>query len=241
MRFSVSVVIFGKIVVQTLRICAPTVVESALGRRGEMDVYDRRIDEWSTKLLKDADVRIELAGEEHLDTDEAFVIMSNHQSHYDVVVLFQVLRRRVRMVAKKELFRVPFFAGAMRAAGFIEIDRSDREKAIAALEAAEEALKLGTSIWIAPEGTRSETGELGPFKKGGFHLALDTGARILPVTLVGTRDVLRPHDWRVQKGKRVLVHVGEPIDPKRYGKDRRDELMQVVRDAIEKPLSAPRP
>lgn len=236
-----SVSILGKIVVRTLSVCGLTVVESLAGRTGRMDVYDQRIDDWSKRLLTDADVRIDLVGEEHLESDEAFVIMSNHQSHYDVVVLFQVLRRRVRMVAKKELFKVPIFARALRTAGFIEIDRSDRAKAIAALDAAEEALKQGTSIWIAPEGTRSETGALGPFKKGGFHLALDTGARILPVTLVGTRDVLRPHDWRVQTGKSVLVSVSAPIDPKDYSKERRDELMRVVEAAIGKPLSAPRP
>jgi 1-acyl-sn-glycerol-3-phosphate acyltransferase len=229
--------ILGKIVVQTLWICAPTVAEATLKRPAGMEVYDRRIEAWSKQLIADADVHIEVRGEQHLASDEAFVVMSNHQSHYDVVVLFQVLKRRVRMVAKKELFRVPIFAGAMRAAGFIEIDRSDHAQAIAALDAAEAALARGTSIWIAPEGTRSESGELGPFKKGGFHLALDTGARILPVTVMGTRDVLRPHDWRVQKGKRVVVHVSEPVDPKRYGTDRRDELMRVVRDAIAKPLS----
>lgn len=235
-----SLAILGKIVTQTLKICAPTVLEAVAGKHGTMEVYDRRIDAWSKQLLDDAAVELETRGEEHLASDEAFVVMSNHQSHYDVVVLFQVLRRRVRMVAKKELFRVPIFAGAMRAAGFIEIDRSNHQKAIAALDAAEEALKRGTSIWIAPEGTRSETGELGPFKKGGFHLAFDTGARILPVTLVGTRDVLLPHDWRVKKGQRVVVHVGAPIDPKRYGKERRDELMAIVREAIERPLLSER-
>jgi 1-acyl-sn-glycerol-3-phosphate acyltransferase len=233
-----SLATLGKIVARTLSICAPTVLEAVRGKHGSMDVYDRRIDAWSKQLLADADVRVEIRGGEHLESDEAFVVMSNHQSHYDVVVLFQVLRRRVRMVAKKELFRVPIFAAAMRAAGFIEIDRSDHEKAVAALDAAEEALKRGTSIWIAPEGTRSETGELGSFKKGGFHLALDTGARILPVTLVGTRNVLLPHEWRVKPGQHVVVHVGAPVDPKSYGKERRDELMQVVRAAIERPLSA---
>lgn len=232
-----SLAIFGKIVVQTLSICAPTMIEAVRGKHAAMDVYDRRIDVWSKQLLADADVHLEIRGEEHLASHEAFVVMSNHQSHYDVVVLFQVLRRRLRMVAKKELFRVPIFASAMRAAGFIEIDRSDHEKAIAALDAAEEALKRGTSIWIAPEGTRSETGELGPFKKGGFHLALDTGARILPVTLVGTRDVLLPHSLRVKKGQRVVVHVSAPVDPASYGKERRDELMQVVQTAIARRLS----
>lgn len=236
-----SVPILARVLFETFRICATTVIESATGRAGRMDVYDQRIDEWSRRLTKLAEIELEVRGGEHLRSDEAFVVMSNHQSHYDVVVLFRVLERRVRMVAKKELYRVPVFAGAMRAAGFIEVDRSNRRQALEALSNAKEALAKGTSIWIAPEGTRSESGELGPFKKGGFYLALETGARILPVTLDGTRDVLRPHDWRVKVGKRVVVTVGAPIEAAVYGRARRAELMQVVRDAIALPLSARRP
>src|SRR5688572_7441235 len=154
-----------------------------------MERYDRRLEEWARRLVKAARIDLVVEGREHLATDEAFVMMSNHQSHFDIVVLFHVLKRRVRMVAKKELYRVPIFAGAMRVAGFIEIDRSDRHQAVAALSGAKDAIAAGTSIWIAPEGTRSETGRLGPFKKGGFHLALTAEARILPITIDGTRKV----------------------------------------------------
>jgi 1-acyl-sn-glycerol-3-phosphate acyltransferase len=236
----VSVPLLARVLAETFRICAPTVIEAATGRAGRMDVYDQRIDEWSRRLLKAAKIELIVHGKEHLASDEAFVVMSNHQSHYDVIVLFQVLERRVRMVAKKELYRVPVFAGAMRAAGFIEIDRSNRAQAVRALSGAKEALANGTSIWIAPEGTRSETGEVGAFKTGGFHLAIDTGARILPVTVDGTRHVLRPHDWRVHPGKRVIVTVGAPVDATSYGKAKKAELMSVVRDAIVRPLSEPR-
>ncbi len=236
-----SVPILARIVVETLRICVPTVLEASTGRGGEMDLYDQRIDEWSRRLVGFADINLMVTGQEHVAPGEAFVVMSNHQSHYDIIVLFRALQNRMRMVAKKELFKIPVFAGAMRVAGFVEIDRHDRQRAVQALQGAIDALAAGTSIWIAPEGTRSETGELGPFKKGGFHLALDSGARILPVTLRGTREILRPHDWRVHAGREVHVTISEPIDPKAYGKDRREELMQAVREAIARPLNASRP
>jgi 1-acyl-sn-glycerol-3-phosphate acyltransferase len=164
--------------------------------------------------------------------------MSNHQSHYDIPVMFQVLRRRVRMVAKSELFKIPGWGPAMRMAGFVEINRKDRLQAIQSLENAKVALEQGTSIWIAPEGTRGPGGKMLTFKQGGFHLALSTGARILPVSIHGTSQVLAAHGRTVKEGVRVQVTVGQPISPADYGSERRDELVADVRRAIEASLPA---
>jgi 1-acyl-sn-glycerol-3-phosphate acyltransferase len=120
----------------------------------------------------------------------------------------------------------------MRAAGFVEVDRQNRESAIRSLARAKDALAHGTSIWIAPEGTRSRTGELAPFKQGGFHLALDAGCRILPITIVGTRNVLRAKGFNVRPGALVHVWVNEPVDPAEYGHERRAELCEEVRRRI---------
>src|ERR1019366_817617 len=133
-------------------------------------------------------------------------------SFYDVPVLYYVLGGNLRMVAKKELFDVPIFGRAMREAGFIEVDRSNRERAVQSLALAKEQLVAGTSVWIAPEGTRSDTGELGPFKKGGFHLAFETGLPILPVALKGTRDVLRARGLLSEAGHDVKVTILPRID-----------------------------
>src|ERR1700742_2975271 len=158
----------------TLRICIPTVIQSALGTL-TTPTCDARLDSWSASLVRYAKIELEVTGLEHTLPGEAFVVMSNHRSHYDIPVLFQALRpRRLRMVAKAELFRVPIWAGAMREAGFVEGDRSNRIAAMRSLERARDAIRSGTSIWIAPEGTRGRGDELGSFKKGGFHLA--TGA-----------------------------------------------------------------
>jgi 1-acyl-sn-glycerol-3-phosphate acyltransferase len=219
----------------TVRVGAPTLVESVLGRV-RISVCDERLDSWSRALVEHAAIELEVEGGENAPPGESFVVMSNHQSLYDIPVLFQALRRPLRMVAKKELFRIPVMGGAMRAAGFVEVDRQNRAQAIRSLENARAALAQGISIWIAPEGTRSESGALGEFKKGGFHMALGAGARILPVTLIGTRDVLLARDWRVHPGARVRVVVSPPIDPAAYGRERRDELVRAVRAVIAAPL-----
>jgi 1-acyl-sn-glycerol-3-phosphate acyltransferase len=140
------------------------------------------------------------------------------------------------MVAKSELFRVPIWAGAMRAAGFVEVDRGNRIAAMRSLERARDAIRGGTSIWIAPEGTRSETGELGAFKKGGFHLATGAGARILPVAVVGTSKILPAKGTHVNDGVAVRVVVRPPVDPKEHADPHFKSLMAAVRERISEGL-----
>jgi 1-acyl-sn-glycerol-3-phosphate acyltransferase len=222
-------------VVETARISAPTLVQGVIGSLTP-EACDARLLSWSRKLLDRAGIELQVEGLERAPAAEAFVIMSNHQSLYDVPVMFQALQRRVRMVAKSELFKIPGWGRAMRAAGFVEVDRKDRKAAIAGLEHAKDALRAGTSIWIAPEGTRGPGDKLLPFKQGGFHLALSTGARILPVSIDGTSRVLAAHGTRVHPGARVRVIVGEPIAAQSYGPERREQLVADVRRAIAAPL-----
>lgn len=217
---------------ETLRISAPTMVEAAVGRLTR-EACDRRLDDWSERLVRHAGVELEVRGEEHATAgDETFVVMSNHQSHFDIPVLYRAFPGRLRMVAKTELYRIPVFGSGLRAAEFIEIDRGDREKSRKSLELAKERLRSGIHVWIAPEGTRSFDGRLRPFKKGGFLLALETGTRILPVTIEGTRFVLPPHTVRMHRGRRVTVTFHPPVDAAPYGLERRDELVAHVRSVI---------
>jgi 1-acyl-sn-glycerol-3-phosphate acyltransferase len=215
----------------TLRISVPTLFDALLGRLTP-EVCDARLDWWSKRLLDQAEVSLETRGIEHAGGSTAFVVMSNHQSLYDIPALFQTLPLRLRMVAKAELFRIPIWAQAMRVAGFVELDRSARERAIESLERAKAALAQGTSIWIAPEGTRSRDGSLAAFKLGGFHLAAGAGARILPVTVAGTRSILPAKGARVVPGAIVRVTVHAPIDPAMYGSEVNDSLVQAVRSSI---------
>lgn len=230
-----SLDVLARAALETLRISLPTIVEAARGTLTSQ-VCDERLDSWARTLLRQAGITVESTGREHLVPGEGYVVMSNHQSHYDIPTLFEALRIPLRMVAKKEIFRIPFMAGAMRAAGFVEVDRKNRASAIQTLSSAHHRLTEAVSIWIAPEGTRSKTGKLGPFKKGGFHLALRSGMRILPVSIEGTRFALPAGGLTVVRGATAHVTIGKPIDPGAYGPERIAGLVAAVREAIEAPL-----
>jgi 1-acyl-sn-glycerol-3-phosphate acyltransferase len=223
-------------IADTLAISVPTVFDSLTGRV-TAEACDRRLEGWSKKLLADAEVELEVRGRENAPP-EALIVMSNHQSLYDIPALFQSLPGKLRMVAKSELFMVPIWGRAMLAAGFVRIDRSDRDQATATLREVGGALvRSGTSVWIAPEGTRSKTGALGEFKSGGFRMALDMQLKILPVAIDGTRRILSAKSAVVNTGQRVVVTVMPPIDPAAYGEARRKELMADVKAAIESKIT----
>jgi 1-acyl-sn-glycerol-3-phosphate acyltransferase len=152
-------------------------------------------------------------------------------SHLDAPVLLQALGVDFRAVAKKEVFYVPFFSSVLRFAGFIEVDRGDRAQATRAIARAVDALKRGACFLIFPEGTRSRTGEVGPFKKGGFVVAMDAGSRIVPVALQGTRELMPRGGFRIRPGT-VRVRVLDPVSAGSYSYGDRDALIADVRGRI---------
>ncbi len=239
---------------EALAVSAPTVFDAARGRLTQRDCDDR-LERFAAHVMRNAQILVSVRGREHLEGSQSslggtdaerprhgtYVVMSNHQSHYDVPVLYYVLGGRMRMVAKTELFAVPIFGQALRASGMIEVDRGNHQRAIASLGTAKQQLERGTHIWIAPEGARSDGGELMPFKKGGFVLALDMEASILPVTIKGTRDVLPSQGLLTRRDVEVHVTIHPPIDTALFkarsstrsdAKVARDELMSEVRTAI---------
>ena len=223
---------------ETLAISVPTVIDAFRGSVTKA-ICDARLDRWSRNIVHNAGIELEVVGREHMRPAETYLVMSNHQSLYDIPVLFQVVGPNIRMITKQELFKVPIFGNALAAGGFISIDRSNRHTAIRSLERARALLASGTHVWIAPEGTRSLTGQLGPLKKGAFYLALESGLPILPVTLRGTRDALPAKGLRSARGARVRVTIHPWIDPKPYaalGKGGRARLMADLRPVLESGL-----
>jgi 1-acyl-sn-glycerol-3-phosphate acyltransferase len=216
---------------ETFAISLPTVVDAF---RGTVTVErcDERLRRWAKRLLDQADVRRTVVHAERVRGSETFVVMSNHRSLYDVPLLFDTFPHTLRMIAKSELFRVPIWGPAMREAGFIEIDRKNSVRAKQNLQVAKARLAAGINVWIAPEGTRSRSGQLGEFKSGGFRLAAEAGHRILPVALLGTEKILPPTGARVSRGASVEVNFGHPIDPSHYQGGRRRALIEDVRGAI---------
>ncbi len=230
-----SVASLGLGIAETLRISVGTLWDA---RRGVVtrEASQARLMTWAARCLEHARARVEVAGREHAETPERFVVMSNHQSLYDIPVLYVALERPIRMVAKAELFRVPVWGKALAASEFVRLDRSDRRQAMASLDDAAKSLASGLDIWMAPEGTRSPDGSLGEFKRGGFHVALAAKTRILPITIDGTRRILPARAVRVRHGVAVVATIHPPIDPAAFGRRRLKELVQEVRRVIAEPL-----
>ena len=191
---------------------------------------------WSWLLCRANFSPVKLVGRENADPRQSYVIMSNHQSHFDVLAFYSSWGRQFRWVIKEELRKTPGLGWGCEAVGHIFIDRSDRDKAIASLNAARPLLTGGTSVMFFPEGHRSPDGRLQEFKKGGFMMALDLGLPILPVSISGTHKILPGGKLQLQPGK-VRISVHPPIDVTAYGREKRDELMADVREAIASGLS----
>ncbi len=196
------------------------------------------ITDWARSLLNIIDLKYDIIDNHHIQFQEQtpYIFMSNHLSLYDIPLLLVSLPGTVRMVAKKELFKVPLWGDAMQQSDFVSIDRENITQAVKDLDVAAEKMKQGIRLWIAPEGTRSRDGQLQAFKKGAFNLAIQTGATIIPVTIIGTDQLLPAKTLQFRLGQKVQVHLGEPIDAKQYTLRDRMKLLQRVREAIAAPL-----
>lgn len=216
---------------EILRISVPAVTKAQLG---PLDVHDadNRLRAWARRLLKRVNAQLVVTGQEHVDVSTGpYVTVSNHQSLYDIPILFEVLPLSLRMAAKKELFDLPVWGRAMTAAGFVKIDRGNRKKAYRALnEAAKRMKEQGISLHIAPEGTRSLDGTLGEFKRGAFTIAKMMGFPILPIAIDGAIRIHRSGAKTVSTDEEVTVSILEPVSPSDF--DSLEALQEEVRSRI---------
>ena len=182
-------------------------------------------------------VKIAIHGREHLQPGRNYIFMANHSSNLDPPVLIPVVPGRCSVLVKKELFRIPILGTGMRVTDLVPVDRSDREAAIESVNAAVRVLQQGLHVIIFPEGTRSADGRLLPFKKGPFHLAMESGVSVVPVTMLGTFECWPKTRFALRPGAATVVfHL--PIDPHAFTD--RDALMKAVSDAIASALPADR-
>lgn len=211
------------------RVTAPSLLDIA---RGDLrrEVVDERTRWFGRRVVELLEVRLHASGAERVPPGRAYVYMSNHQSHLDIPMLYATLPSpTIRMLGKKELFQIPLWGRGLRAAEFIEVDRSNHAAAVKSIEYAKRLVRDGVSIYLAPEGTRSRDGKVGPLKKGGFHLAIETGTPIVPVAIRGTIDILPRGARSARLGRDVSVTIGAPIPVE--GRDL-DGLSREVKDFL---------
>lgn len=165
------------------------------------------------------------------------IIMCNHASLYDIPFSYMAFPdQRIRMLAKKELRKVPFFGQAMEKAGFPFIDRHNRHRAIEDMNHIRQLLAHDIVIWIAPEGTRSPDGQLAKFKKGGFITAIQAQATIIPLVIRGANLILPARSLQFSLNQKVDIIVGQPIDASEYQIEQKDELINLVHNTMQSML-----
>lgn len=225
-------VVLGSVLV-TAFYCVQVIVLAAC-RRLERRRVDRVTRAWSGTLLRLVRMRLTVHGQvPQFNDGRRYLVLCTHSSHYDIPASFVALPGSVRMLAKRELFRIPLLGAAMRAAEFPSVERRNHAQARKDLARARAMMESGIVLWAAPEGTRSRDGRLQPFKKGCFHLALDTSAIIIPVAIRGIHEVLPARTWRFNLGLPVELCVGEPIDAARYSPEQLEQLMADTRARIQ--------
>ncbi len=219
------------IIIDTIVIGSIVALAGIFDRGGR--VYDVGARLWARAVRVCAGIKVDIKGLEHLDKSKSYIFMSNHQSHLDAVAWTPNLPFRIRFFAKKELTYVPIFGQAIYMSRHIIIDRKNIESAKKSIEKAKELIrKYKLSVLVFPEGTRSTTGKLGEFKKGGFVLALETGIPIVPMAVQGSFELLPPHSLKIKPGL-IHLNVGEPISMSGFTMDTKEALIEKVRNAIE--------
>ncbi len=184
---------------------------------------------WSRAVLWGSGIKVDIKGLEHLDPKKAQVIISNHQGNFDIWILMAHLPVQFRWLLKQELFKIPFLGPAMRASQYIAVDRKHPRKRDIIL--ALKRLKCGKSLMVFPEGTRSEDGKVGEFKRGAFMLAYKSGAPIVPVSIKGSYDIMKKGCWLFHP-RRITMVIQPPVAVNNLDKEAQKELPAKIRQSI---------
>ncbi len=215
------------LVLVTVPVVAIILTASYLGvPLGHGSIYEKVAWFWGRSLIFMSGVRVTVHGKEHISENDARVYVSNHVSWYDVFTLAAVLPRW-SYVAKDELRKIPIFGRGATAIGTIWVERTNRRAAFQMYEKAAVRIREGASVVVCPEGTRGDDYPLRPFKKGPFVLAISAGVPIVPVLIMGTREVMPRGQWFVHSGK-VSVHFLEPIPTAGLTYSDREQLVAKV-------------
>ena len=215
--------------IATTILAIPVIAAGLLGRTGNLAFSLTRI--WAYTMLAVSFVRTEIKNKARIVKGQSYIIISNHQSIYDILALVTRLGIQFRWFIKKEILKVPVFGYGLYAARNIYLDRSNTEKAIESINKGMARLPRGASVMVFAEGTRSEDGRIQEFKKGGFMTAIMRKIPILPVTINGSRRIAAKGSLVVKPG-RIQVVVGDPIETSSYTADTVQQLIDKTRKII---------
>ena len=207
-----------------------TLIDILFVRKSELKVQVFPIS-WGKTFCRIAGVEVEITGEENLTSGQTYIFAGNHVSQFDIFSFQGYFPHGFRWIAKKELFRIPFFGKAMLRAGIISIDRSQGREAMKSLNRAAEQIASGTSVLIFPEGTRSRDGRLKPFKTGAITLAIKAGVPVVPIGFNGTYEILPKGKFLARSGK-ITIRIGEPIPTHDYKPRDKQELARHLHDRV---------
>jgi len=215
--------------IATIFLGIPVMVAGLLSRTGNLAFSISKL--WAYTMLGISFVRTEIKNKEKIQKGTSYIIISNHQSLYDIISLVTTLGIQYRWFIKKEVLKIPIFGYALYASRNIFIDRTNTTKAIESINKGIKRLPKGVSVMVFAEGTRSSDGKIHEFKKGGFMVAVANKIPILPVTVNGSRRVL-PKGSLVMKPGKIQVVVGDPIDTSGYTAETVDDLIDKTRQVV---------
>jgi len=223
---------YGVAVASTIFYGGTVAVRSALGIRWFAEFAERATAGWASLILWGAGVDVVFRNADRLGRDRGQILVSNHQSWFDVFSLAAGLPVRFSFVGKKELSRIPFLGHAWEKVGHVAIDRGDHQSALTSLQSVDGQVRgRGRTIIMFPEGTRSPTGELTRFKKGAFVMAIKAQVPVVPVAVFGSRRVMKKGSWKISPGT-VTIRVGHPLETTGLTLRDRDRLLKQARAAI---------
>jgi 1-acyl-sn-glycerol-3-phosphate acyltransferase len=187
---------------------------------------------WCRQVLFFSGVKLIVKNASNIDKNKNYVFVANHQGYFDIPVIYSGLGSSLSFIAKKELFRIPFFGWGIAAIGCVSMDRKKPRKARVAISRAAAMLrKNNLSLVLFPEGTRSPSGIVSEFKRGSFTLALEAGVPVVPITICGTAQIHSKASFKIHPGSVTLI-IGMPITMEEIGKLNKEELSTMTRDVI---------
>jgi 1-acyl-sn-glycerol-3-phosphate acyltransferase len=232
-------VLVGFLIILWVIVWGPLVMLGSLFRNRQLTTHMIRI--WNRGVLRLYRIKVRSKIDASYDPTKPCLLVCNHQSHLDIPVIYEALSGPIRMVAKKELFRIPIFGQSLRLCEFVPIDRGNREAGRAAAKHIADRVRSGLQVWVAPEGTRTSDGKLQPFKSGSFGVAIDARVPIQPLVVKNAFRVFSKHDFLVRPGMTIDFEVLPQISAAEQSKENRHHLADATRAAILAKLDESKP